>query len=200
MEFKGHFLLVVLTCYTITSSYAQVWGDSPKKLPDDLPTATILFLKFDSVSLPETRPKSSSRTYYDKWQKHNASIPTYNTQLRAYASKYPYNYKIVSMTDTAKYRSYGAKYLFWFNPFDMFTIGGNSLTYNKTKVYNSASGYTQTFYYAEKVELGIIDLTSDKTYLIDKAVKPDLIYKYDKLLPKFFDMVNKQFGTSITLK
>jgi hypothetical protein len=193
MKKKLLLLVVVLGCWIKLP--AQVWGDTPVRLPDDLPTETILFLKFDSVSLPAVRPESMGRTYYDKWKKHNESIPERNAQLRSLASKYPFNYKIVSMTDTAHYRSYGAKYVFWFNPFDMFTIGGSSLTHRT--VTGRSGGVPYTASYINKEILGLMDLTSDKTFLVDRAVKPQLIYEYDILLPKLFKLINKQFGKNI---
>lgn len=192
-EKKLWLFVVMLGCWINLS--AQIWGDTPVRLPDDLPTETILFLKFDSVSLPAVRPESMGRTYYNKWQKHNESVPEHNAKLRSLASKYPFNYKIVSMTDTAHYRSHGAKYVFWFNPFDMFTIGGSSLTYQTVKV--RSGGVNHSLSYVNMEMLGIMELTSDKTYLVDKTVKPHLIYQYDVLLPKLFKLINKQFGKDI---
>ena len=169
---------------------AQVSANASKKLPDDLSTETLLFVKFDSVLITMPPTDTMSKEYYEKWKEHNKNVPKYNAQLREYASKYPFSYQIISMTDTAKYRSYGAKYMFWMNSFDEFTTDkGHSsgiLGDMNSGVYCASS--------VPNTMLGIIELTSDKTYVLDKRISVSLTYRYDKTISQLLRKVEEQFG------
>src|SRR6187402_3501889 len=107
--------LSITLVFVIMQASAQIRTDAPHKLPDDLQTETLLFLKFDSVTIATPRPDGMSKEYYKKWTDHNAMVSKHNARLREFASKYPYKYKIISMTDKENHRSQGAKYMFWMN-------------------------------------------------------------------------------------
>jgi hypothetical protein len=159
---------------------AQIWADSPKILPSDLPTQMIIFLKFDSVEIS----KNSLDSYRKKWSYHNAHITEANKKLREIAAMYPYKYKIVSMTDTAAYRTHGAKYVLWLNSFDVFT-GFNSYR----RDWRTGD--------APSVEFGIYDLTSKNQYLIGINVSSADTYRYNRFMPRFYRRVEEQFDVKI---
>jgi hypothetical protein len=169
------------------NAFCQIWSDAPRELPEDLKTETILFLKFDSV---EISPNAISG-YRKKWSYHNDHVEEANKKLRKLASQYPYKYKIVSMTDTSAYRSYGAKYVLWLNSFDIFTSFGS---YKRSSLHYSNGQYSGGD--APQVELGIYDLTSRKQYFITDKISSAQTYHYERFLPKFYKQVEKQFGES----
>lgn len=187
------FLLSIILIVMTSISVAQIRSDSPKKLPDDLSTETILFLKFDSVNILTPRPDAMSKEDYKKWTDHNKNVPKYNAQLREYASKYPFAYKIVSMTDKDNYRSHGAKYMFWVNSFDAFTSRGSHAEGILGHIDDSGTYCASS---VPNTEIGILDLTSDKTYLVDKRISVSMTYRYDKMVPQLLRMIGSQFGTT----
>jgi len=195
MTAKFNFLLpVILILLPAASLKGQISGDAPKKLPDDLPTETILFLKFDSVQIGDLRPETMTKDHYAKWAGYNKNVPKYNAQLYAYASKYPFSYKIISMSEKDNYRAKGAKYLLWMNGFDELIVDGSGAT-GKMCVLDHAEG--DGAYCSSSVpntQLGIMDLSSDRTYLINKRVSVSLTYRYDKLIPQLLKMIESQFG------
>lgn len=188
------FLFSIILIAMTSISVAQIRGDAPKKLPDDLSTETILFLKFDSVNIPTARPDDMTKEYYKKWSEHNKNVPKYNAQLREYASKYPFAYKIVSMTDKDNYRSHGAKYMFWLNSFDAFTTSGSHAEGILGHIDDGGSAYCASS--VPNTELGVLDLTSDKTYLVDKRISVSLTYRYDKMISQLLKVMGSQFGTA----
>ncbi|HEY3402526.1 MAG TPA: hypothetical protein VGK59_04005 [Ohtaekwangia sp.] len=187
--------LSVILAFITFQSFAQVSAGAPHKLPDDLQTETILFLKYDSVTITTPRPDGMSKTYYQKWTDHNAMVPRHNARLREIAAKYPYKYKIVSMTDKENYRSHGAKYMLWLNTFDAFTIG-NSLESQSSVIGESGNNGVHCAAGIPDTQLGIMDLSSDKTYLVDKRISTSYTYRYDKMIPELLKMIEKQFRTA----
>ncbi|MBT1705894.1 hypothetical protein [Chryseosolibacter indicus] len=167
---------------------AQIWGDSPRDLPQDLRTETILFLKFDSVDHPTLRPAGMDKKYFERWQYHNQNLTRHNAVLRKLAAKYPFKYKIVSMFDTARYRTYGAKYMLWLNTFDAMTKGG---------LQASLHGAYRTMDHSPTTELGILDLTCDKQYLLSKSMSIVRSYFYQDSFRKLFYQLEKQFDVKI---
>ena len=175
-----------------TSAYAQEEGKITKKsireLPADLKTETILFLKFDSVELPAERPKGRAKVDYIKWKNHNEMVPRYNKELRESAKSYPYKYKIISMTDTANYKSHGAKYLFWMNSFDAFT---EKVTYRSGHWHGAGSN--RTFTAADNgTALGIIDLTSGRTYLVNWTLGVSRTTMYYAMMGMLTNKIKRQ--------
>jgi len=169
----------------------QVWGDAPQKLPDDLSTETVLFLKFDSVDVPAERPRGMDKHYYAKLTNHNDMVIKANRELYEYAVKYPFKYEIVSMSDIKSYRAYGAKYLFYMNGFDAFTTIGFSYTYTR-----QSPGNMMYIKYDTSGELGFVDLTADKSYRID-TIYANQVYQYKDMFAKLFYAIKKQFGIDV---
>jgi hypothetical protein len=180
---------VIFSCllFSMPQCSAQIWGDSPRKLPQDLRTQTILFLRFDSVEHPQTRPAGMDKRYFERWQYHNEHLQEHNETLKKYAAKYPFKYKIVSMSDTA-YRAHGAKYLFWLNTFD---------TMSKDGIGTSLHGEYISSDHTPRTELGIIDLTSDKQYLISTGVSITRSYFYQDMFKKLFVQLKDQFDIEV---
>jgi hypothetical protein len=156
-----------------------------KILPEDLKTETMLFLKFDSMGMPEKRPKGMTKAYYTGWKAHDAHVQKANTTLMDYLKKYPYKYKILSVNRLNEYKKQGAKYIFYLNSFDAFTLGAS---YRRDK-----EGF------APSATLGIIDLTSNENetgYFIAN-ISSAQGYDYKLMMTKLFKVLDKQFGTSI---
>ena len=169
-----------------TSKY-KIEKRSIRDLPEDLKTETLLFLKFDSIDVPAKRPKGYDKVQFIQYHNHNEKVPKLNKELRESAAKYPYKYKIISMTDTAKYKSYGAKYLFWMNSFDAFTEGR---TYGPSGHFE---GGTYVSNGGEGTALGIADLTSNKKYLISWTIGMSRTYMYREMIGMLNNKIRKQF-------
>lgn len=170
----------------------RITASSIRKLPEDLKTETILFLKFDSIDLPDKRPKDYDKALYIKRKHHNKSVPKLNKELYKSAKKYPFPYKIVSMTDRTNFSArnlHNAKYLFYMNSFDAFHDG---VIYYRVSTQNYSYVTTANSPSAE-IMLGIVDLQSRKTYLISRNIGISQTYKYGNMIFRLRERIRKQF-------
>lgn len=170
----------------VSTSFGQsIEKDSPRELPKDLATETILILKFDSLDIPDKKPAN----VYEKrkiigYKNFNKQVPALNRELYAVVKKYPFKYKIGHMSGAgSNYKLQGAKYLLWMNSFDAIIwgeyYGGGA----------SDASYRGTM-------LGIVDLTTDKSYLLSRTIGVGQTIKYSTMIGILSSEVKKQFKLS----
>lgn len=169
----------------------EISENALNELPADLNKEILLVLKFDSVNVPAKRPKGQSKEEYLKWRNHNTMVPRLNRELREAIKGYPFRYRIVPMSKYSYISNYDAKYLLWINSFDAYTDG---------KIYQSSvdwSGHGENrtaVFYGSGTLFGIIDLNTDKSYLISKNVAVSQTVNYPRLIQWLMNDVKRQFN------
>lgn len=183
-------LSISATCILFISLNTHAQSDTSGNLPLDLPTETLLFLKFDSLELPSERPAGMSKDYFKKWSEHNKQVPKHNAKLRTALGRYPYPYSIVSMKDARNYASQGFRYMLWLNTFE--SVQQNSHASDIIGLSDAGNFCSSS---VPNTQLLIIDMTSDKKYVVDKKFSAGFTYRYDKIMEPLLKMIQKEFGT-----
>lgn len=159
----------------------QITAESSRDLPKDLANELILFLKFDSVEEDETLEPILIRQRHG----HNDRVPVLNKELRTSAKRYPFKYKIVSMTDPRNYDArnfHGAKYLFYMNSF--------TALHDKIMWSTNPDGPLNAF--VDESRLGIINLQTRETYLLRANIAMGHTYKYSNMIDILNAHIKKQ--------
>ena len=153
-------------------------------LPDDLPQAKLLFVKYSAIDVPAKRPDNLSRQQYKLIINHNEVFPTTNAQLVKAAAKYPFPYRITTQDSVTYYAEHGYKYALFHSSFDAVKTGHY--------VGSSSNGYyTNT----TTVKLFIQDLTTGKHYPVD-TFSETFIYYYKGIVKLLMKRVDKQFAVN----
>ncbi|MCC3157059.1 hypothetical protein LJ737_07405 [Hymenobacter sp. 15J16-1T3B] len=159
------------------------------QLPNDLPQAKILYIKFEPVQVPAQRPEGMTSEAYTRLRWHNQNCGWSGDQLRQAARKYPFAYRITTQDSVAYYRSQGYKYLLFHDSFNSFLTNN----YQGVRTHMSFSGGTR--YFQEEittVDLYVQDLTTNDFYVVDKFSEHHL-YKYSLIIPLLTKKASKTF-------
>jgi hypothetical protein len=149
-----------------------------KTLPEDLPTAKLLFVKFRPAPVPTERPKNMPASMFLGLQQHAVNYSRANEQLLKSAALYPFAYRITTQDSTSYYYERGYKYVLFNQSFNAFTGG----YFKNTDVTTPAV-----------VDLYIQDLASRDKYIIDSFNEPS-VYSYKMLVGMLLKRVEKQFN------
>lgn len=161
----------------LVSTTGQIYK---KKLPEDLPKAKLLLIKFSPVSLPAERPKDMPKAEFKRKQHHNSVFVEANNQLQTEAAKYPFSYHITTQDSIAYYREHGYKYMLFHNSFNSFLDGNYAGTNRNGATY---------------VDLYLRNLTNNDLYVIDDFSET-FIYYYKGLFGMLLKKTEKQFKSS----
>ncbi|WP_210520921.1 hypothetical protein [Hymenobacter terricola] len=159
-----------------------------KKLPDDLPQAKLLFIKFLPVKLPASGPKGwgAERRLYFMQKNHNDVIPEANKQLVEAAARYPYAHRITTSDSIAYYRDQqGYKYMLMQSSFTAATDG----SFRGTTSHGSGTGMSIN---STSVDLYVQDLNSGDKYVFDDFSET-FIYYYKGQVGMLLKKTAKQF-------
>ena len=151
-----------------------------KKLPDDLPKAKILFIKFSPAAVPVERPTEMSRRDYKLLEQHAVNYPHANEQLVKATAEYPYAYRITTQDSTAYYQERGYRYVLMHNSFNSFVNG----TFRGSG--SNPSSPTM-------VDLYVKDLSNGDKYIVDDFSET-FVYYYKGLVGMLLKRIHKQFG------
>lgn len=151
-----------------------------KKLPDDLPKAKMLFIKFSPAAVPAERPKEMSRRDYKLLEHHAVNYPHANEQLVKAAAEYPYAHRITTQDSITYYQERGYRYVLMHNSFNSFING----TFRGSG--SNASAPTM-------VDLYVKDLSNGDKYVVDDFSET-FVYYYKGLVGMLLKRVHKQFG------
>jgi len=81
-------------------------------IPADLNVSKVIFLKYETISLPSQKPEGRiRRIQYAKQEAHNKKVPKANADLEDAAKNYPFDYTIATRKDIEKLASQGYKYI-----------------------------------------------------------------------------------------
>ncbi|RTQ45987.1 hypothetical protein EJV47_22780 [Hymenobacter gummosus] len=200
---NARFLLLSLglTALLQTTAQAQVSDNFRKtakqlgstvfkdKLPEDLPQAKILFIRFAPVEVPAQRPQGMSSEAYTRLRWHNQNCGWSTEQLRKAAQKYPFAYRITTQDSIGYYRDQGYKYLLLHDSFNSFLTND----YQGVRTHTSMSGgVTHQRMDITTVDLYVQDLTTNNFYVVDQFREYHL-YKYSLLMPLLTKKVGKTF-------
>jgi hypothetical protein len=179
---KYFFLPVSLLCLGLTlptlGQQAPAAGVVyTKTLPDDLPTAKMLFIKFRPAPVPEERPTNMPPNMYKGLQLHAVNYLRANEQLQKAAALYPFPYRITTQDSTSYYYERGYKYVLFSQSFNAFTGG----------YYKTTDAATPAV-----VDLYLQDLSSRDKYVVDTFNEPS-VYSYKMLVGMLVKRVEKQF-------
>lgn len=189
------FLRVSFLCASLGLTLSALGQQAPavskaydKILPDDLPTAKLLFVKFRPVPVPAERPQNMSPDNYKALKQHAVDYPKANDQLEKAAAHYPFAYRITTRDSTAYYATRGFKYVLFHQSFGKFTDGN----YKEPKASNDINYKENSIPNDIFVDLYIQDLSSRDRYRVD-AFSETSIYNYKGLVGMLLKRVEKQF-------
>ncbi|MBL4898838.1 MAG: hypothetical protein JKX76_04210, partial [Colwellia sp.] len=102
-----------------------------KGLPDDLPKAKVLFLKYEITKQASRKPTSKEeKIIYNRVSTHNKKVEKANKDLASALKSYPYEYKICTREEVEKWGKEGYKYVL---DSDMFTQMSNGFRQDKSR-------------------------------------------------------------------
>jgi hypothetical protein len=164
-------------------------GQTVKKdpLPDDLPQAKLLFIKFTPVTLAPEGPKGwgQERRKYFMQKNHNKVYGESNKQLMETARRYPYAYRITTLDSVVYYHDHGYKYMLMQTSFNAAVDGSFVGTTNR------GTGSSQT-YNTTSVGLYVEDLNNGTKYFFEDFSET-FIYYYQGQEEMLLKKISKQF-------
>lgn len=153
----------------------------PKKLPDDLPQAKLLFIRFQAVDIPP----DYTRYQYAMLKTHNTNTPKANAQLQEAAAKYPFPYRITTQDSVAYYYGQGYKYALYYNSFNSFV----TQNFKGSSLHTSSSGTTMR---VTIENLYVLDMSNGDRYKVDEFSET-FTYYYKGIVGMLVKRVGKQF-------
>ena len=161
---------------------------SKSPLPDDLPQAKLLFVKYSLVELPAGGPTGwgRERAKYFTMKNHNKVTPEANTQLVETARRYPYAYRVTTLDSVPYYHEkQGYKYVLMHDGFGAGSAGQyTGMTSNHT---SNGTTYTST-----SIDLYVEDLNNGTRYVFNDF-SGTFIYYNKGIVEMLLKKVSKQF-------
>lgn len=161
----------LLTLVAFLPAFSIAFAQLGKKgIPDDLSVSKVIFLRYDSVALPEDKPSDKrEKMKVANQKKYNREVPKANDELTASSKKYPFDYAIARRDELDNYKSNGYKYALDFQPFSRLKEGEMQADADVTESY----------------PLFLQDLTSGEVFIIE-YVDQSFAYEYSAIIEKVF--------------
>jgi len=141
-------------------------------LPDDLNIESIVFLKFDSMSLEPGSSKAAQRDI--RWRNEMATKG--NNALMEEVKRYPFKYTIASRSKLKELKEKGYKYILENDMMNGYNSGD--------PMFRPFEKYIAAFY--------VLDLQTGKKYFLF-TISQTYAYRYDYTMNKFVDKVTKKY-------
>jgi hypothetical protein len=163
--------LLLLQLFILLSSPSFGQKDE-NGLPDDLNIESIVFLKFDSMSLVPGLSKAEERDV--RWRNEMATKG--NSALMEEVKRYPFKYTIASRSKLKELKQKGYKYILENDMMNGYNSGD--------PMFRPFEKYIAAFY--------VMDLQTGKKYFLF-TISQNFAYRYDYTMNKFVDKVNKKY-------
>ena len=184
------FLFLLLVNTNLFAQFSETPGKSFKQLPPDLNKETLIFLKHDSVDVPNKKPKSMNAFEYNRLRNHNNVIPVSNKQLKEAAKEYPFKYIIASISEVDSLSKANYKYVYYSPAFEKVKTGQRMGTKSSVS-FSPGKQTTKTTYVIQNIVL--VNLENNDLYYVGEYSET-FVYYYKGLIKDFVKKVKKQYN------